>query len=142
MTLGEKISSSRMAAGLSQQQLADRAQLTLRAIQYYEKDERTPQTDNLQKIAAALDMPLEYFLSDTSMGNAQFVSDARDKYGYHGQKQAEQLLAQTSALFAGGELDEQTQQAFQNAMMEIFNDAKGRNKKYSKKKKDKPKLNV
>ena len=134
MTLGEKLSSARTAAGLSQQQLANAAGLTLRAIQYYEKDARKPQIDNLQKISVVLDKSLDFFLSETQTRKAQFVHSAKQKYGYHGQKQAEELLAQTSALFAGGELDEATQESFENAMMEIFQDAKERNKKYTRKK--------
>lgn len=131
MTLGEKLFGARSAAGLSQQQLANATGLTLRAIQYYEKDERKPQIDNLQKISVVLDKSLDYFLSETQVRNAQFVHSAKQAFGYHGQKQAEELLVQTSALFAGGDLDVETQQAFEDAMIEIFQDAKKRNKKYT-----------
>ena len=134
MTIGEKILNARVEKGYSQQRLADVAGLTVRAVQYYEKDARRPQIDSLQKIADALEKPLGFFLPDTQMQKAQFVYNAKQKYGYHGQKQAEELLAQTSALFAGGELDEATQESFENAMMEIFQDAKKRNKKYARKK--------
>jgi transcriptional regulator with XRE-family HTH domain len=56
--LGHRIATLRTAAGLSQDQLAERAGLDRRSIQRYEAAVRDPQYGDLLLIAAALDTPL------------------------------------------------------------------------------------
>ena len=61
MTLGEKIEHLREAAGLSQEGLADAAQLPLRTLQRIESDAVLPQQRQLQALAQALNVPLNEF---------------------------------------------------------------------------------
>lgn len=56
--LGHRIAALRARAGLSQDQLAERAGLDRRSIQRYEAADRDPQYGDLLLIAAALDTPL------------------------------------------------------------------------------------
>jgi transcriptional regulator with XRE-family HTH domain len=56
--LGHHIAALRARAGLSQDQLAERAGLDRRSIQRYEAADRDPQYGDLLLIAAALDTPL------------------------------------------------------------------------------------
>lgn len=57
-TLGQRIAAYRQAAGLSQDQLADRIGMERRSIQRYEASERDPRFTDLFLIANALDVPL------------------------------------------------------------------------------------
>ncbi len=56
--LGQRIAAYRQAAGLSQDQLADRIGMERRSIQRYEAGERDPRFTDLFLIANALDVPL------------------------------------------------------------------------------------
>jgi transcriptional regulator with XRE-family HTH domain len=63
MSLGNKVVSARKSKGLTQEQLAERATLTVRTIQRIESDDSIPRDYTLKAIAAALNMPFEEFIS-------------------------------------------------------------------------------
>ena len=65
----------------------------------------------------------------------EFVLQAQQSYGYKGAKNAEELVADVSALFAGGELSENDKDAVMRALQDAYWMAKERNKeKYTPKK--------
>ena len=69
----------------------------------------------------------------------EFVLQAQQSYGYKGAKDAEELVAGVSALFAGGELSENDKDAVMRALQDAYWMAKERNKeKYTPKKYRKP----
>ena len=61
VTLAEKIVIDRKSKGLSQEELAERAKVSLRTIQRIEKGESEPRGFTLQAIAGALGKPVEEF---------------------------------------------------------------------------------
>lgn len=63
MSLGNKVVSARKSKGLTQEQLAERATLTVRTIQRIESDDSIPRDYTLKAIASALNMPFEEFIS-------------------------------------------------------------------------------
>lgn len=63
MSLGSKVLKARKDKGLTQEQLAERASVTVRTIQRIESDESIPRDYTLKAVAAALNMPLEEFIS-------------------------------------------------------------------------------
>lgn len=64
MKLGEKIKKLRHLRGLTQKELAEIAGISELSIVLYEKGKRKPRVDVLSKIAKALDISLEYLLSE------------------------------------------------------------------------------
>lgn len=64
MKLGEKIRKLRQLRGLTQKELAKRAGLSELSIVLYEKGDRRPRVDVIAKIAKALDVSVEYLLSE------------------------------------------------------------------------------
>ncbi|MDF2189426.1 helix-turn-helix domain-containing protein [Paraflavitalea sp. CAU 1676] len=62
MSLGHKVVSARKSKGLTQEQLAERATITVRTIQRIESDESIPRDYTLKAIASALNMPFEEFI--------------------------------------------------------------------------------
>lgn len=64
MKLGEKIKKLRQLRGLTQKELAKRAGLSELSIVLYEKGNRRPRVDVIAKIAKALDVSVEYLLSE------------------------------------------------------------------------------
>ena len=61
---GERIHALREQAGLSQQQLADKLDLTQRAYAYWERNPVALRPDQLLKLSAALDVPVDQLLGE------------------------------------------------------------------------------
>lgn len=136
LVLGEKIRAARTAAGVSQAELAKRIGVTLRSVQYYEKDSRVPKNATMIiKIAAALGIETNYFMSTEQLAQAEeqdkYLQEAEEQYGSRGKARANLVLRQASALFAGGELSEDDREEFIRTMMEIYFDSKKKAKKFA-----------
>lgn len=138
MTFGEKLREIRTLASLTQQEMADRIEVSLRTLKSYELGETLPRYRKIyHKIADEFDVDVNYLLTEGS----DFVLTAGEKYGHRGMKGAQSLITDARALFAGGELSENDKKAVFDALQEAFFEAKLENKKYTPKKylKDKDK---
>jgi transcriptional regulator with XRE-family HTH domain len=65
-TFARNLSRLRKMQGLSQEELADRTDLTRQTVSKYEKGEADPSISMLNKFAEALDAPVEYFFKDNN----------------------------------------------------------------------------
>jgi len=81
-------------------------------------------------MADLFEIDVNYFLTE----NEEFLTEAAKKYGRRGLSQAEAVLEQTSALFAGGELSDDDKLAFIHEIQEIYFDSKERAKRFTPKK--------
>ena len=61
MTIGSQVSIVRKQKGMTQEELAERAQITVRTIQRVESGKSLPRAYTLKLIAAALELPYEQF---------------------------------------------------------------------------------
>ena len=87
-------------------------------------------TINESNVDTLTTMELQYTLMLTANGERKPVM-----HGYKGAKDAEELVAGVSALFAGGELSENDKDAVMSALQDAYWMAKERNKeKYTPKK--------
>ena len=101
MTFGEKVRNERNRLGLSQDELAEKIGVTRRVISSYENDSSRPRgTERYNKLADALGVNINYLLSE----DEAFIANVEDNYGRRGAKQAKELLAEVTGLFAGGEI--------------------------------------
>ncbi len=131
MTFGDKVKSARSKLGITQEEMAERMGISRRAYISYEQDKSRPRgIEQYKKLAKALEVNVNYLLTE----NDEFVAQAHDKYGARGVKQADELINQMSALFAGGELSPNDKDAVMRAMQQIYWDAKDENVKYTPKK--------
>lgn len=131
MTFGEKIQNLRKNKNLSQTQLANAVGVTLRTVRGWEKEGRYPkQHDLYQKLADALDCDVSYLMAE---GEA-FITEASEQFGNRGAKQAQQILEQAAAMFAGGELSDDDKTAFMDEIQSLYLDSKKRAKKFTPKK--------
>jgi uncharacterized Tic20 family protein len=71
--LGSIISSARKAKGFSQEKLAEESKVNLRTIQRIEKGDSIPHGDTLQRIAKALQLPLEELLESGPEINTAYI---------------------------------------------------------------------
>lgn len=131
MTFGEKIKNLRKAKNLNQTQLANAIGVSLRTIRGWEIEGRYPKQHELyQKLADILGCDVSYLMTE----DVSFVTEATEQYGSRGAKQAQQILEQTAAMFAGGELSDDDKTAFMDEIQMLYLDSKKRAKKFTPKK--------
>ena len=131
MTFGEKIKNLRKSKNLNQTQLANAIGVSLRTIRGWEIEGRYPKQHELyQKLADVLGCDVSYLMTEEEA----FVTEAAEQYGYRGAKQAQQILEQAAAMFAGGELSDDDKTAFMDEIQMLYLDSKKRAKKFTPKK--------
>lgn len=131
MTFGDKVKNERNRLGLNQDELAKKIGVTRRVISSYENDSSRPRgTERYKKLAEALGVNINYLLSE----DEAFIADVEDNYGHRGAKQAKELLAEVTGLFAGGEMADEDMREMVDAIQEAYLIAKKNNKKYTPKK--------
>lgn len=131
MTFGEKVKAERTKLGLNQDELAEKIGVTRRVICSYENDKSRPRgTERYKKLAEALNVNVNYLLSEDDA----FIADVEDKNGRRGARQAQELLAEVTGLFAGGEMADEDMREMVDAIQEAYLIAKKNNKKYTPKK--------
>lgn len=131
MTFGEKVKNERNRLGLNQDEMAKKIGVTRRVISSYENDSSRPRgTERYKKLAEALGVNINYLLSE----DEAFIADVEDNYGHRGAKQAKELLAEVTGLFAGGEMADEDMREMVDAIQEAYLIAKKNNKKYTPKK--------
>ena len=122
----EKAKEARISLGWSQTRLAQEVGVSSRSVQAYERGEKTPRPAMLAKLAKALKVSVR-FLSDDECDDPMadiekdtYIEEARKRYGAKGVRDVDQLLAENTALFAGGELSQDQKDAFFQAVMTAY----------------------
>ena len=132
MVFRERLKEKRLAANLTQAELARQAGVTVRTIQNYELGQRKPSSMvTIQKIADALHTTTEYLLGSTGA----YVVEAHEKGGTKAARDIDELVREVTGMFAGGELSEDALDGAMKALNDAYWIAKEKNKKYAAKKK-------
>ena len=131
MTFGEKVKTLRKTKDMSQTQLAQAVGVSLRTVGGWEQEGRYPKQHELyQKLADTLGCDVSYLMTEEE----SFITEATEQYGSRGAKQAQQILEQAAAMFAGGELSDEDKTAFMDEIQMLYLDSKKRAKKFTPKK--------
>ena len=131
MTFGEKVKTLRTTKKMSQAQLAQELGVALRTVSGWENQNRYPKKRELyQNLADILGCDISYLMSEEE----SFITEASEQYGSRGAKQAQQILEQAAAMFAGGELSDEDKTAFMDEIQMLDLDSKQRAKKFTPKK--------
>lgn len=131
MTFGEKVKTLRTTKKMSQAQLAQELGVALRTVSGWENQNRYPKKRELyQNLADILGCDISYLMSEEE----SFITEASEQYGSRGAKQAQQILEQAAAMFAGGELSDEDKTAFMDEIQMLYLDSKRRAKKFTPKK--------
>lgn len=140
MAFGKKLKDIRLSLNLSQSQLAKMTGISERSLYTYEQTGMLPRSSNLRKIADALGVSANYLLSEgcddtPESASDAFVAHAKSEFGSRGTKEASELISRATALFAGGELNDEGKELFFQSIAEIYLESKreARNKFSSKK---------
>lgn len=83
MNYGDSIKNARKKAGLTQKELAEKAGLAEITIRQYETNKREPRSENLKKIAAALEIPVDDLLGGLFFSKVQAIFDQWEKEGIY-----------------------------------------------------------
>ena len=130
MKFGEKLIALRKEKNLTQQEAADAAGISRRTYISYEQEGRYPRKRLVyEKLADLFGCDRNYLLTE----DEEFVSAAAEKYGTKGRREAEQLVAELSGMFAGGELSERDMDAVMIALQKAYFECKQDNLKYAPK---------
>lgn len=130
MTFGDKLINARLSLNLSQAELGEKAGVSERSIYSYEQTGTFPRMRVLKKLAEALNVTIAYLLDDKetdklkSIDEEMFLANAKNEYGFKGAKEAQAVLDKASALFAGGELDDDAKDIFFQSLMEVYLESK------------------
>lgn len=131
MKFSEKVKVLRTDAGLTQQEFANAIGVSLRTVTNYETGSRYPKKRELYaKMAEVLGADINYLLTE----DEEFITKASAQYGDRGARQAQELLAGVSGLFAGGEMAEEDMDEMMLAIQEAYWKAKKKNRKFAPKK--------
>lgn len=130
MKFNERLKQLREQKELTQEELGKASGVSSRMIQRYESGNSRPRLDAAEKLAKALNVS-----TDELLGNADMlIAQAAEKYGARGAKQAQQLTAEVTGLFAGGDMAEEDMDIMMQAISDAYFIAKRNNKKYTPKK--------
>ena len=130
MTFGEKLKTVRLSLNLSQSELSEKTGISERSLYTYEQTGILPRSNNLRKLADALNVSVSYLLDveetdpNKNIDHDIFIANSKNQYGYKGAREATELLSRASALFAGGELDDEAKELFFQSLMEVYLDSK------------------
>lgn len=131
MEFGEKLKVERKKRKMSQPEFAKLLGVSLHTICNYESGRVLPRTRAMaQKIADTLGVSYAYLMNV----NEDFVVDSGGRFGSKGRKKAEQLMNQTFALYAGGELADEDIDELLVGFQQMLMDARRKNRKYTPKK--------
>ena len=141
-TFSEKTKEAREELKLNQQQLGELVGVSKRSIAAYETTDTKPRGNIARKLAAALQVSVDYLLNDEitdskyGIEKAPYIEEARERLGPKAAKEMDVLLEQNVALFAGGALDQEAKDAFFEAVMKAYLKCKEEARKtYGRKKK-------
>ncbi|OGW59501.1 MAG: hypothetical protein A2V83_10310 [Nitrospirae bacterium RBG_16_64_22] len=82
--IGERIRSRRKALAMTQEELGELAGVTYQQVQKYEKGASKLSPERLQRVAAALHVPLDYFFRDEKSGRQGSVREELASYKREG----------------------------------------------------------
>jgi transcriptional regulator with XRE-family HTH domain len=126
----EKLRTARKEKELNQTELAQAVGLTQRSLTNYECGRAIPRPSIMRKLAEALDVTVEYLTNDATddpdakRGEESQIEMAREKFGSKGAREAADLLERNRAFLAGGTVDQETKDAFFQALMTAYVTAK------------------
>jgi len=130
MTFGEKLINARITLNLSQTELAEKIGVSERSIYSYEQAGIYPRTAVLKRIADALNVTVSYLMDEEetdklkNISDELFIANAKNQYGYKGAREAQDVLSRATALFAGGELEDEAKEIFFQSLMEVYLESK------------------
>jgi len=125
MAFGDRIKALRKNVGISQEKLAGEFGVTKRMIINYESGKSFPPMEKIPKIAKFFGVTIDSLMSE----GEEFISQAAEKGGSKGMRDAAALVEEVSGLFAGGRLSDDDKDAVMKAIQNAYWIAKEESKR-------------
>lgn len=125
-TFAEKIKETRETLGWTQKKLAEAVGVSAKIITGYEKGRSKPRGTTARRLAAALQVSVDYLLNDDikdpqhGILKDPFLAKTAELFGFRAAKEADLLLERNLALLAGGALDQDEKDAFFEAVTKAY----------------------
>ena len=126
MNSGEKLRHLRMTQKLTQKELAKTLGVSTRQIQNYEGNIQNPSKKITLKIMTIFNVSADYLLIEDNAS----VLEVKEDGSLRGKKRIEDIIKETHAIFANGELSQEDKDAVFQIMQEIYWESKIISKKY------------
>ncbi len=126
MKFSDKVKRQRELSKLTQQMLGEKVSVSRRTIAAYETTGAIPRNSTMRKLAAALNVSVEYLQNDDitdpeyGLEKQEYVDQARELYGAQAATEMNALLEQNAALFASGELSQEAKDDFFAAVVKSY----------------------
>ena len=117
MTFGEKLRLYRTEQNMTQAELAEKSGVGRNTINNYEHGKTYPKN---RQVYSDLPRVLKVDVCELKNEGEDFVFEAKAKYGTRGAAQAESLIRDAHALFAGGELSDADKEGVMLALQEAY----------------------
>ena len=144
-TFSEKVYEARKLMGFSRKVLGQLIGVSERSIYAYEKCTVRPRPSVIRKLADALQVSPLYLDNDEvedplyGIERKEYINEAAARFGEKAAKEINFLLERNTALFAGGDVDQEGKDAFFDALANAYFDCKAEAKKrYGRKYTTKP----
>lgn len=126
MNFGEKIKFCRKELGMTQEELSKKSGVCRKSLSQFENGITLPKSKSTYTLLAdALEVDTAYLRGDTDA----FLDSSEQKYGIEGRNQAEKLVTEMGALFAGGTMSDKDWDGVMRAIQEHYWAAKERSAK-------------
>ena len=123
MTFAEKLRMLRKDKKYTQATMAQMLGVSPRAYQNYEEGKTYPKDSSLyQRLASFFDVTVDYLMNEQDAG----IHTAADARGTRSRLQAQQILQAAEALYAGGTMTDEDEEAFYRHMQSIYEHARQR----------------
>lgn len=125
-----KVKLARIQADLSQAELGERVGVSVKSINAYENGRALPRKYTLRKLAKELGVTVEYLSSDDvddpkSGKRKEMRLDAvRSRFGEKTAREIGDLIERNTAFFAGGDIDQESKDAYFDLLMETYLECK------------------
>ena len=130
MTFGEKTKQARLAANMTQSALAEKTGISERSLYTYEQGSIMPRSDNVRKIAKALNVSVGYLLDDSQTDpkketEQDAFADRKEKgLSHKSVHKATDILSRITALFESNDLDEKEKDILFQFVTEAYLESK------------------
>ena len=126
MAFSDNLKNLRSEKNITQDELAKKLCIKTRTIMNYESGSNYPTVEILKRISQYFDISMDALMTEED----NFISLAYERGGRKGAKEAEELVNGVAALFAGGSLSDEDQEAAMMVIQRAYWMAKEENKKY------------
>ena len=130
MTFSEKVKNARIVMNLSKTELAEKVGVSERSLYTYEETGTRPRKAVLHRLAEALNVTVAYLMDDEETDRQKnidaelFLANAKNQFGAKGAREAQAVIDRATALFAGGELEEEAKDIFMQSLQEVYLESK------------------